>query len=124
MQPLIFEQTPTTLKNGEFAEVLHVQGGPVILVSPFGLASFKSAAAIDDPLGNGRLGYADLPEGVTLTVKEDTFVASMHAGFAQLHDGKSLLVTPFHATLFASNDDALEGKNKLAQVPLNEIDLL
>lgn len=124
MQPLIFQQTPTTLKNGEFAEILHVQGGPVILVSQLGLASFKNAESVNDPLGNGRLGYAEMPDGVSLALKDDSFIATMHAGFAQLHDGKALLVTPFHATLFMSNDEALEGKNKLAQVPLNDIDLL
>ncbi|MCG8671089.1 MAG: hypothetical protein MI867_16910 [Pseudomonadales bacterium] len=124
MQPLIHQQTPITLKNGEFAEMLHVQGGPVILISSLGLASFKSAEAVEDPLGNGRLGYAELPENVGLEKHEDSFVAHCRSGFVQLHGGKALLVTPFHATLFNNNDDALEGKNPLAQVPLNDIDLL
>ncbi|PIE41683.1 MAG: hypothetical protein CSA49_02200 [Gammaproteobacteria bacterium] len=124
MQPLIYKQSLITLNNGETAEMLHVQGGPVILVSQLGLASFKNEQAVDDPLGNGRLGYAEIPESITLSLIDGSFVAQIRSGFIQLHDGKAMLVTPFHATLFTSNDDALEGKNKIAQVPLNDIDLV
>ncbi|MDX1694574.1 MAG: hypothetical protein R3208_12480 [Ketobacteraceae bacterium] len=124
MQPLIFRQSTMTLPEGAFAEILHIQGGPVVVVSAGALASYKSEAAITDPLANGRLGYAEIPDTVGLTPQNDTFVSSIRSGFAQLHGGLALLVTPFHATLFASNEDALEGKNPLAQVPLNQIDLL
>ena len=124
MQPLIFKQTAIDLKNGDFAEMLHIQGGPVVVVSAGGLASYKSEAAVNDPLGNGRLGSADIPAGVTLKAVDDSFVDIIRSGFAQLHGGFALLVTPFHATLFANNEHSLEGKEPLAQVPLNQIDLL
>lgn len=124
MQPLVFKQSTITLKNGEFAEMLHIQGGPVVIVSAGGLASYKSEMAVDDPLGNGRLGSAELPDSLTLQAVNDSFVASIRSGFAQLHGGFALLITPFHATLFANNEQALEGKEPLAQVPLNQIDLL
>lgn len=124
MQPLVFKQSKITLNNGEFAELLHIQGGPVVAISRTGLASFKSADHVNDPLGNGLLGYSDLPATISLTPKEESFVESIRSGFVQLHDGFALLITPFHATLFANNDDALSGNNRLAQVPLNDIDLL
>ena len=124
MQPLVFKQSPVTLKNGEFAEILHIQGGPVVVISAAGLASYKSESAMADPLGNGRLGYADIPDEVSLEPADETFVESIRSGFVQLRGGLALLVTPFHATLYASNDDALSGSNPLAQVPLNQIDLL
>lgn len=124
MEKLIFKQSPITLKNGEFAEMLHVQGGPVVLISQLGLASFKSEDAVNDPLGTGRLGYAELPEAIQLERIDDSFVAHIRSGLVQLHNGRALLVTPFHATLFESNNHALEGKQALAQVPLNAIDLV
>jgi hypothetical protein len=124
MQPLVFKQSTVTLKNGEFGEILHIQGGPVVVVSAGGLASYKSESAMKDPLGNGRLGYADIPDEVGLEPADGTFVESIRSGFVQLQGGLALLVTPFHATLYASNDDALGGQNPLAQVPLNQIDLL
>lgn len=124
MQPLVFKQSATTLSNGEFAEILHIQGGPVVVISAGGMASYKSEAAVDDPLGNGRLGSADIPGAVALEAREGSFVASIRSGFAQLHGGFALLITPFHATLYRTNEQALEGKEPLAQVPLNQIDLL
>ena len=124
MQPLVFKQSTTTLSNGDFAEILHIQGGPVVVISAGGMASYKSVQAVDDPLGNGRLGSADIPENTSLEAVEGSFVVSIRSGFAQLQGGYALLITPFHATLFRSSEDALEGKEPLAQVPLNQIDLL
>lgn len=124
MQPLIYKQCPTRLSNGDFAEILYLQGGPVVVLSHGGIASYKSADAVSDPLGNGLLGTAELPDDRELEAKEDSFVAHIRSGFVQLHNDYALLVTPFHATLFASNSDALEGKDRLAQVPLDAIDLV
>ena len=95
-----------------------------MLLSEAAIASYKSVEAVADPLGNGRLGYAELPAGIVLPVQKNSYVAGLQAGVATLHNGMCLLITPFHATLFNSNEDALTGANKLAQVPLNDIDLL
>ena len=124
MQPLIFEQSTRTLKNGEFAEILHVQGGPVVVLSASGLASYKSVEYVSDPLGNGLMGYAEIPIEASLQVIENSFVVNIRSGFVQLHNGMALLITPFHATLFANNTDALSGQNRIAQVPMDAVDLI
>ncbi|MCG8312429.1 MAG: hypothetical protein MI976_04365 [Pseudomonadales bacterium] len=124
MQPLVFQQSAAQLANGKFGEILHVQGGPVVVLSETAIASYKSFEAVADPLGNGRLGYAELPQGVSLQAVGDSYVAGLQAGVARLHNGMCLLITPFHASLFYNNEDALTGNAQLAQVPLNDIDLL
>ncbi len=95
---------------------LTFRNGNVLVLSESVMAFYKSAAAIDDPLGNGLLDMVDLPEA--LSANEQGFVVSYRAGFVGLADDKALLITPNDIQLFPNKECALRNQQEIARLAL------
>lgn len=106
------------LGKGVSAEVLQLKGGAVLLVSAKAIATYSSRDNIDNPLRSSRIDYAEFPEAIELSAINERYTLSWRSGMVQLHDERILLITPFHASLFANKEDALQGHHPLAQVRL------
>lgn len=108
----------------EPAQLLHLHNGMVIALTPRTLACFRHAGAVHDPLGNGLLSFAALPDQVQIQFEQDACITHHSAGYVGLLDGKALLIAPFKVRLYPSNHDGLRGLNCLAELELPSIDVL
>lgn len=113
---IVTELESRPLNNGEPAERVHLNGGPVLVLSARALALYKDAQSPDDPLGNGLLALVELDEAHRLAPVGERFVTEHRAGYIGLADGQALLVTPAAIVLYANRDDALRNLNARARL--------
>ena len=122
---MIIEQQSDIIAKHEYSrindldvELLIFRDGKVLLLSEKDLALYTSIEAINDPLGNGLISHADMPNRDSNTILANTLVKEYKAGYVGLHDGKAILITPVAIQLFPSNKDALHNHNEIARLDL------
>ena len=120
----IIAHTSCERLRGEPAQLLHLHNGYVIVLTPRAIACYSNRAALDDPLGNGLLSFAELDGNSLLEFEQESCVTTHSAGYVGLLDGKALLITPFKIRLYPTNQDGLRGLNCLAELELPSIDML
>ena len=120
----IIAHTSCERLRGEPAQLLHLHNGYVIVLTPRAIGCYSSRAALDDPLGNGLLSFAELDENSLLVFEQEGCITTHSAGYVGLRDGKALLITPFKIRLYPNNHDGLRGLNCLAELELPSIDVM
>lgn len=89
-------------------DLLHFHQGQVLLVSPDAVGLYRSLAAVDDPLGNGVLGYESIPENLRPERDADgSVVAEQRAGCVRLSSGAVLFIRPDGVALYDDGMKAL-----------------
>ncbi|MFL0810216.1 MAG: hypothetical protein K6L76_07365 [Agarilytica sp.] len=114
---LIEQAAPKTIK-GERIEVLTLKSGQAIALSHSAIALYRNASDIGDPLGNGLLYTADIPEAYFLKLESAPWVKKVQSGYIGLDGELALLVLPNEVKLYRNNHDALKNIAPLASLPL------
>lgn len=116
----IVEQVEQIPAQGEKnrRELLHFHTGQVLAIDSDTLAFYRDRGSIDDPLGNGLIGYASLPQDQQLSFDSETWVATHASGFVGLYNGFVILILPNEARLYASNEDALRNTSPICRLAL------
>jgi hypothetical protein len=115
---LIINSATLTLNNDEPAEKIWLRGGSILVISATALALYRDEAALSDPLGNGLIALADLPEQAPLKHDQGHFMSEHRAGYIGLQGDRLLLITPVAIQLFDDRQDALHNRNERARLPL------
>ena len=98
-------------RRGE-VDLLHFHQGQVLLVSTEAVGLYQNLAAVDDPLGNGVLGYQPIPERLRPARDErGSVVAEQRAGCVRLHSGAVLFIRPDGVALYDDGMAALRNSN-------------
>lgn len=108
---------PPRKKGEQWIECLQLKGGLVLVISQKGLALYQEESAIDDPLGQGFLGWVDLPEPFEFKGRAP-WVDRYQAGFVGFRDGKALLITPTGFRLYPDKGSALHNDALICQLAL------
>lgn len=108
MNDAIFATVETLSNEGRQVCLLQAHQGWVLRISQDALALYRSRQALDDPLGNGCVGYCAIPVALQPYWQErDGYVASRQAGFVGLNGGAALFVRPDGIALYPSAQAAL-----------------
>ena len=105
---------------GEHAELVVLINGNVILLSERVMRLYRSEQDVGDPLGNGLLYTAELPETAKLAQENGQFMSMHKAGVIGLMDEKILLVTPNDIQMFPDRPRALRNTEEILRIPLSE----
>ena len=100
--------------------VLSFRDGSCLAISA-GLVSYgRSAAAFDDPLGNGVRGVFAIPVALVPHWQDDGsgYVRECLGGAVLLHGGSAVLIKPYSIELYASALDALHGRDCHGRIDL------
>jgi len=88
--------------------LLHFHQGQVLMISAAAVGLYRDAAALDDPLGNGAVGYEEIPEHLRGQWRPDNgFVTEQRAGFVGLQSGGVLFIRPDGIALYDDGASAL-----------------
>ena len=79
---------------------------------------YNSLELFLDPLADGKLGYADLPEGQTLNWINGSIVQEYVAGYISIGDNKVILITPNAIRLFSNKHNALRNLDTIVQLDI------
>jgi hypothetical protein len=104
-------------------DLVYLKGGRVLAIAPTSISLYKNEESISNPLSNGLISSADWPKKHQLTLAETDdnaqgLVKSYKAGVIQLHQEKTLLITPVSIQLFLSNNDALNNRDSIAKIDI------
>jgi hypothetical protein len=104
-------------------DLVYLKGGRVLAIAPTSISLYKNEESINNPLSNGLISSADWPNehALTLANKADNvkgLVKSYKAGVIQLHQQKTLLITPVSIQLFLNNHDALNNRDAIAYIDI------
>jgi len=105
-----------------YAEILHFVGGKVLVISHNAIALYKSAAAISDPLGNGIIKLATLPDTIRFNMSDTPWVVRHISGFIELIDQYIILILPNSIRLYRGKEDALRNSNIILDLPFDGSD--
>ncbi len=112
--------TDTIIANSEICELpgrgpvnlLDFHTGAVVMVSAVAVGLYRDRAALEDPLGNGTLGYEAIPEPLQPPwVPELGHVREQLAGFVGLTSGAVLFIRPDGIGLYPDNEAALRNRD-------------
>jgi len=106
------------LDNGEMIQVLTLRDNKVLIITETAIGLYNNLEHFLDPLADGRLGYAELPDGQTLVWNNGAIVQEYNAGYIGLSDGKVILIAPNAIQLFSSKHNALRNIDAIVRIGL------
>ncbi len=106
------------LDSGETIQVLTLRDNKVMIITETAIGLYNSLELFLDPLADGKLGYADLPEGQTLNWINGSIVQEYMAGYISLGDNKVILITPNAIRLFSNKHNALRNLDAIVQLDI------
>jgi len=106
------------LDSGETIQVLTLRDNKVMIITETAIGLYNSLEFFLDPLADGKLAYADLPEGQTLNWSNGSIVQEYKAGYIGLSDNKVILITPNAIRLFSNKHNALRNLDAIVQLDI------
>lgn len=101
--------------------LLHFHQGMVLMVSATAVGLYRDAKALEDPLGNGALGYEAIPESLqSVWQPELGYVADQRAGFVGLQSGAVLFIRPDGIALYDDGAAALRNRTPYWLIPFTK----
>jgi hypothetical protein len=98
--------------------LLHFHRGMVLMVASSAVGLYRDRDAVEDPLGNGLIGFEPIPESLQAEPDpEHAQVLKQTSGFVGLCSGAVLFVRPDGIALYANGQDALHNRERFWLIP-------
>ncbi len=112
---LILEVIESKTIRNEPVVIAMLRGGKALAVSRDTIALYKDLSSIDDPLGGGLIGMADIPERARWQSEVPT-ITSYRSGLITFNDKKVIFITPKSFRLYANSQDALHNVHLVCEL--------
>ena len=102
--------------------LLHFHTGSVLLIGAEAAGLYRDRQAVEDPLGNGTLGYERFPLSLQPEfVSGIGYVREQLSGFVGLTSGAVLFIRPDGVGLYPDNTAALENRELQWLLPFDPL---
>lgn len=117
---IIAKREVCKLPNKGEVDLLFFHEEKVLLISSVAVGLYQNRAAVEDPLGNGLLGYEAIPELLQPIVNDQgSVVAEQRAGYVKLNSGAVIFIRPDGVGLYDNADSALRNQNMHFLIPFS-----
>ncbi|MBZ2187738.1 hypothetical protein K8B33_01385 [Alcanivorax sp. JB21] len=104
-------QETCTLGDRGNVNLLYFHHEMVLMISAAAVGLYRNRAALDDPLGNGVLGYEVIPPGMAPAWQPECgFVREQASGYVGLTSGAVLFIRPDGVALYPDGMAALRNQ--------------
>ena len=101
--------------------LLHFHSGPVLMITGAAAGLYRDRPAVEDPLGNGTLGYEPFPAELTPPWEpEHGYVREQLSGYIGLTSGAALFIRPDGVALYPDNQSALRNRAMQWLLPFDQ----
>lgn len=115
---IIRHRETCTLGDRGPVSLLHFHHDMVLLISAEAVGLYRDRAAVEDPLGNGVLGYEVIPEALRPAWQEGSgYVREQASGYVGLHGGAVLFIRPDGVALYPDGPSALRNQSMFWLIP-------
>lgn len=102
--------------------LLHFHPGMVLMIAATAVGLYRNPEAVNDPLGNGLIGYEALPEGLQGDAQApDGQVREQQAGYVRLASGGVIFIRPDGVGLYPDTDAALNNRDMYWLIPFEAV---
>lgn len=109
---IVAQQEITDIPGRGRVNLLHFHRGMVLMVSREAVGLYRDPAFINDPLGNGLIGYEPIPDGLRGEAAPDgAWVARQSSGYVGLTSGAVLFIRPDGVALYPDGNSALNNRH-------------
>ena len=117
---IIAKREVCNLPGKGLVDLLYFHEDKVLLISAQAIGLYQSRAAVEDPLGNGVLGYEIIPENLQATADEQgSVVQEQRAGYVKLNSGAVVFIRPDGVALYDDGPSALRNLNMHFLIPFS-----
>lgn len=106
----------TDLAGRGRVDLLHFHPGMVLMVAATAVGLYRSPEAVNDPLGNGLIGYEAIPESLHGDARQEQ-VLEQQAGYVRLASGGVIFIRPDGVGLYPDNNAALNNRDMYWLIP-------
>ena len=100
--------------------LLYFHSGPVLMITAVAAGLYRDRPAVEDPLGNGTLGYESFPgELAPQWEPEHGHVREQLSGYVGLTSGAALFIRPDGVALYPDSQSALRNRNMRWLLPFD-----
>lgn len=118
---IVARQETRNLDQRGPVNLLHFHQGQVLMISATAVGLYRDAVAVDDPLGNGAIGYEPIPSVLQASWDPDLgFVTDQRAGYVGLSSGAVLFIRPDGIALYDDGMSALRNLKPHWLIPFSK----
>ena len=111
----------TELAGRGRVNLLHFHPGTVLMVAATAVGLYRSPEAVNDPLGNGLIGYEAIPEALQGDAGAcDGQIQEQQAGYVRLVSGGIIFIRPDGVGLYPDTRSALNNRDLYWIIPFED----
>jgi hypothetical protein len=118
---VVAHQEVTELAGRGRVNLLHFHRGMVLMVAATAVGLYRNPEAVNDPFGNGLIGYEAIPEDLQGEAEApDGQVLEQQSGYVRLASGGVIFIRPDGVGLYPDTRSALNNRDLYWIIPFED----